>query len=486
MTLDDMKLIYTYLNGYLSEDEIIRFEQKMQDPEFCAMFVQFIEDEELIQRAMSEIKVPRHTSKTVKKFVRKAITFAAAAACIVFGYLYYEKNNFMANLNAFRGDVQLNRGSGEVELIDQVKIKRGDIIETEVGNCSIKFRDGTVVDIKPFSTLKIEEESGKLLILNKGKLYSDVTPQKKGKQMTIQTPAGKVSVLGTQLSVDAKKDKLNLEVFEGKVIIKNNTGSSTEVKAGEYAVAEDNIDIVAQKNPNMSDIQKKIEQLKYKRWLEYSFEIRKDKDLVAYYDFQLIEGNLLQNKATYTRQLPLNGNIRGGKKVLGRWINKGALYFSNNSFVDCGNHETFNLTGPMTIFVWFKVTRFNSHQQTLISKADSAWRLARYQTTDNLEMAGSGLTPDQWTIGNVKVDDNQWHMATGVYDGKEISLYIDGHLDTKVAASGTVKINNAMVLIGSNISYDDRFFNGWIDEIGVYKKALNPIEIRKMYERGEP
>ena len=76
---------------------------------------------------------------------------------------------------------------------------------------------------------------------------------------------------------------------------------------------------------------------------------------------------------------------------------------------------------------------------------------------------------------------NQWHLATGTWDGTNIKFYIDGALVVSSAASGTYPgIYDASVLrIG--YGYGSEYFNGNITDVRLYNRALSATEILAYY-----
>ncbi|MCM8541790.1 MAG: FecR domain-containing protein [Lentisphaeraceae bacterium] len=487
MNRDDLDLIYGYLNGSLNEYQTQKFESRMRDDAFTAEFVKFVTDEEIIQRALSEIEPQRSPVISITRFFKKAITLSAAAAAIYLCFFFYDMINYQATLSSFKGDLSISRNGNIVKLEKGVKIKSGDILESKDGTCTFKYKDKTTLRLEPNSRILISSQSSsKLVEIKKGSVYSSVTPQQPGSEMIIKTISGFAKILGTKFTITALNTSMKLDVIKGAVLLENNTGEKAVVRDGEYAIARDNVPVEVLKTPVQSEI--KEDEEKFYKWLSYSTKIRNDKDLVAYYDFQGVADTtpLLSNKASHTKNLPLNGKVANAIPVQGRWILKEAMYFNGNASVDCGNNPSFSIQNQITIFAWVKSLKFKNSQETLISKGDSSWRLARYKMTNGIEMAGTGLNPSSWTIGNRKVDDGKWHLVTGVYDGQKISLYIDGRLDSSTQASGKLNTNDFNVSIGFNSAYNERYFNGWIDELGIFKRALSQTEIQQIYKSGTP
>ena len=62
-------------------------------------------------------------------------------------------------------------------------------------------------------------------------------------------------------------------------------------------------------------------------------------------------------------------------------------------------------------------------------------------------------------------------------------LYVNGNLDNSKTYGGTVDTTTSDLVIGSR-AWNDRFFNGNIDEVAIYNRVLSDTEIADHYQRG--
>ncbi|WP_135366074.1 LamG-like jellyroll fold domain-containing protein [Halosimplex halophilum] len=77
----------------------------------------------------------------------------------------------------------------------------------------------------------------------------------------------------------------------------------------------------------------------------------------------------------------------------------------------------------------------------------------------------------------------EWSHVCGRYDGEALSLWVDGERAGSVAASGAVRDSGGVDAIGGT-GRRDRFFDGAVDDVHVYERALAPSEIRTLYGYG--
>ena len=151
-----------------------------------------------------------------------------------------------------------------------------------------------------------------------------------------------------------------------------------------------------------------------------------------------------------------------------------------NDYVEVDNESSFDvITDQITVSAWIKVNAFTRNIQAIVTKGDYAWRIQRWSNTNYIEFACTGLAHNSYgnVIGNIAVDDEQWHHVAGVYDGTKIYLYIDGNTDVSTATSGGINTNNYSVMIGENAEQPERYWNGMIDDVRVYSRGLSAGEV---------
>jgi len=83
------------------------------------------------------------------------------------------------------------------------------------------------------------------------------------------------------------------------------------------------------------------------------------------------------------------------------------------------------------------------------------------------------------------LSDNQWHHVAAVYDGKTVHAYLDGTgPNIPVKAPGPLKKSTWDLCIGNSIveypEEDFLAFDGLIDEVRIYNRALSPDEIKAL------
>jgi hypothetical protein len=117
------------------------------------------------------------------------------------------------------------------------------------------------------------------------------------------------------------------------------------------------------------------------------------------------------------------------------------------------------------------------------------------------EATGSFEHASDSDLGGHPLVPGVWHHVAGVYDGDVIRMYVDGQqvLEHDKVNDGPIRamldgtpLGDSFLAIGSEegrlnepgLLYD-RYFDGLIDEVTLYDRALSPLEIRAIHAAGE-
>lgn len=106
---------------------------------------------------------------------------------------------------------------------------------------------------------------------------------------------------------------------------------------------------------------------------------------------------------------------------------------------------------------------------------------------------GGGSYPDTATDNHTGaiVSAGEWHHVAGTYDGAKLQLYIDGQpwgVPSPVSGAISAMLANSFVSIGAEDGrtvcpdcIGQRNFNGLIDEVAIYNRALTAAEIESIH-----
>lgn len=81
------------------------------------------------------------------------------------------------------------------------------------------------------------------------------------------------------------------------------------------------------------------------------------------------------------------------------------------------------------------------------------------------------------------VTPNRWHFLAATYDGKRTKIYLDGELVAEDVLSGNLIPNDSPLRIG-HAEKTTHWWNGMLDEVAVFRRALPQEEILSIMEYG--
>jgi len=207
-------------------------------------------------------------------------------------------------------------------------------------------------------------------------------------------------------------------------------------------------------------------------------------DLVAEWHFDEGSGSVLVDSSG-------NGNdgvIHGATWVEGKY--GAALRFDGvDDYVEVPDSPSLDITDTITIEAWVEPTStIQDSGAAICTKGTGAggesWNLDiisdgfRFMRRQN--DGASDIKAVSGTFSSV-----QWYHLVGVVDGGHILIYVNGVKTTGNSYTRSFDINDHIVSIGSRQHRSGAYdlnFNGIIDEVRIYNRALTADEIKQHYE----
>ncbi|MBS3118241.1 LamG domain-containing protein, partial [Candidatus Woesearchaeota archaeon] len=165
------------------------------------------------------------------------------------------------------------------------------------------------------------------------------------------------------------------------------------------------------------------------------------------------------------------------------------IFDGRNDTINVGNASNLNFAAneSFSISVWFKAAAFTTGDHLIDKRGTSGpgYSLGTGSiaaSTLDFNVWGASGSPQASKTG---LSANQWYHAVGVRDtaSDRIFLYVNGVLAENTADSTTGHINSTnSVTIGSRVDQSAGFFfNGSIDEVRIYRRALSEAQIKALY-----
>jgi fibronectin type 3 domain-containing protein/anti-sigma regulatory factor (Ser/Thr protein kinase) len=205
--------------------------------------------------------------------------------------------------------------------------------------------------------------------------------------------------------------------------------------------------------------------------------IDRDVTVVGYWKFDEGDGTSTMD-ASGTGN---NGTVSGATWTTGKA--GGALRFDGvNDYVGVGNGASLNFAGRITIAAWIKPEATDGLRNIVVHG---------YSTSPNGEVIlrinagkyeiGSWDGTVHGTVSTIPTGDvNNWVHLAGLYDGTTWRLYRNGvQVNSRNDATGAVTVN-ANWAIGARGTGTGRFFQGSIDDVYIYNRALSVAEIAQL------
>ena len=160
---------------------------------------------------------------------------------------------------------------------------------------------------------------------------------------------------------------------------------------------------------------------------------------------------------------------------------------TNYVTVDTGGSQTvFDGGEAMTVSAWVKGSLDNYGAYISKNGESNGWQMRYKDTYRSVWTTRGGSSGHGDMEGNLATNvTTGWHMLTMTYDGSGKTIYIDGVLDSKTqAATGTISPSSDLLAFGAKLlggSVTSPCFNGLLDDICFYNRALSLGEVQAIY-----
>lgn len=198
------------------------------------------------------------------------------------------------------------------------------------------------------------------------------------------------------------------------------------------------------------------------------------------------------NRGTLTSMADPATAVSGWTNVgkLGRALN----FDGSNDYVSLSQTSAFALSSkPFSVVFWVQ-------PRSVVSSGASPLRIISwYDGSKNIQMAqyagslneqrfylynfAAGANPNVGSVGNYPI--NVWHHVVGTFDGNATyHIYVDGVLADGDTTGGLAAYTGDSTTIYIGQRGDGRYFNGALDDLRIYNRALSATEIQVLYQSG--
>ncbi len=182
-----------------------------------------------------------------------------------------------------------------------------------------------------------------------------------------------------------------------------------------------------------------------------------------------------------------HGTPQGGATYDAGKVGQAFSFDGGADFIDAGTDEVFNFdngTGDFTIDAWINPVSFPEAASGIVAKATqgpySGW--AFYVYNDG-RLGFGGVGGWQVTSAAGTITQGNWAHVSVTKSGDIYTLYKNGIAVGSTTRAGALETSATSLRIGTDYS-DSLRFQGLIDEIEIFTRALSPGEIVAIYNAG--
>jgi cysteine-rich repeat protein len=191
-----------------------------------------------------------------------------------------------------------------------------------------------------------------------------------------------------------------------------------------------------------------------------------------------------------------NGTLVGGTSLTTGISGQGYAFDGDGDYIALGQPDTFDFSGysGFTISAWVNSSDSSQIGQVIFARGGTSSGSAatavdfRYNTSAlrPIIQIGNGVGTIRATFGSDQWSNNEWHFVIARWDGVNLSICIDGSSNCVVTVDSEFgSIYNAPTTRDTSIGAESRvprnYFNGTIDEVRIYNRALSSDEVLELY-----
>ncbi len=174
-----------------------------------------------------------------------------------------------------------------------------------------------------------------------------------------------------------------------------------------------------------------------------------------------------------------HGTVANGTWVTGGKFNSALSFNGSSTLVTVPDSATLDLTTGMTVEAWVRPSLTGGWQTAVVKEQPGNLAYGVYASTNlnrpeaEVHVGGASRVVN----GTSSLPAGSWSHLAGTYDGTTLRLYVNGAQVAQLTQTGSIVTSTSPVRIGGNAIWGERF-NGLIDEVRIYNRALSAAEIQ--------
>lgn len=173
-----------------------------------------------------------------------------------------------------------------------------------------------------------------------------------------------------------------------------------------------------------------------------------------------------------------HGVLTGATPTTGRAGGAYNFNYTNLDRITIDSVSFHNVTDAVTISAMVKSNNIDQPQNIVSRNGPYFLRINNSKIRCAIYAAGEWIFQE----GSITLQSNTWYHLVMTYDGSRVKGYVNSVLDVDVAKNGALTVSDNPLFIGyTTVSGEQTAFNGIIDEVKIFNRALTAKEVRLEY-----
>jgi hypothetical protein len=176
----------------------------------------------------------------------------------------------------------------------------------------------------------------------------------------------------------------------------------------------------------------------------------------------------------------VNGTLTSGQPWAAGQFGSALSFNGSTQSVNLGN--TLN-PAAVTYSVWIKPRTLTNAYQGIVGRSDSiTYSILLVKSTGKLALYASNVGVNYDGTGSHTLTTGNWYHLVLTYSATAgLVGYVNGVVDGTAAANGALNTSTVTCHIGNDPGTVSREFDGFIDNVLIYNRALSAAEVAQLY-----